>query len=183
MCASYYFMQVTTKNKGISKKEKQHGLQKEPLHSGSEKNSNGSSPNSIQKSASSVKLTSTPVKIGPPSSRESSVTPTQTPTNKDSPISGDAGSSFCGNLLSLMRKRLPHISKEPTIKLSRVDTELLGSLNKMKSDQQKSDNKKCEATHDGMNAIKSNATSSSSFKRYLQMCILLYDDDHIFIVF
>lgn len=90
-----------------------------------------------------------------------SPTLTQTPTRKDT---SNAGSSFSsGNRLKLNRKRLPNISKEPTIKLSRVDTEFVASAKKPKPDLQKVANGKSGVTCNNVNA---NSTTSNGYKRY-----------------
>ena len=97
------------------------------------------------------------------SNRLKSSTPTQTPTKRDSSISSIAGSSLSSNRLKLKRKRLPNISKEPSIKLSRVDTEFVASLKKPKPDQQKANQVSCD------NNINANGTTSN---RYAVYCVV-----------
>ena len=164
-------MQITKESKEMAKEEKQHMSQKEASPGGS-KNSNDSSPNNSQQNVPSVKQVSTPVDKCPLASRESSITPTlkQAPDGKDNtPLCSGAGSLSSGNWLKLKRKRLPSISKEPTIKLSRVDTE---NLKKAKPDQQKLAKEKCNTAHNtSINAIHSNSTISSSYKRYVRIFV------------
>jgi len=161
-------MQITEECKEVAKEEIQNALQKEELLGGS-KNTSDPSLNDGQTNSSSVKQVSTPVSKCPSASRESSVTPTlkQIPAGEDNtPVYSGAGFTSFGNRLKLKRKRLPNISKEPTIKLSRVDTE---NLKKTKPDQQKLAKEKCEIAHNSnINGI--NGTISSSYKRYLFVC-------------
>ena len=120
-----------------------------------------------------------------------SVTPTQSPAKKDSPTCSNAGTSLSsgnglklptltqtptrkdttntdsslssGNRLKLKRKRLPNMTKEPSIKLSRVDTEVMASVKKPKPDQQKTVNGKSEVVCENVSV---NGTTSSGYKRY-----------------
>ena len=112
----------------------------------------------------------TPKKSSPISSNHDplSFALAQTPSKKDSsPISSNLDSTSSGNRLKLKRKRLPNISKEPSIKLSRVDTEFVASLRKLKPDQQKSgDKKQCEVVHDNNTKVNTTPTGSSH-KRYV----------------
>lgn len=153
-------MQITEENKEMAKEEKQYRSQKKA----SPKNNNDNN----QQNVSSVKQVSTPVGKCPLASRESSVTPIlkRAPDGKNNtPVYSGTGSLSSGNQLKLKRKRLPSISKEPTIKLSRVDTE---NLKKAKPNPQKLE---CATVHDSsINGINSNTTISSSYKRYLFVC-------------
>ena len=114
-----------------------------------------------------------------------SPTPTQTPAKKDSPTCSHAGTSLSsgnglklptlaqtptkkdtsnGNRLKLKRKRLLNISKEPSIKLSRIDTEFVTSVKKPKPDQQKIANGKTEVACDNVSV--NSTTTTSGYKRY-----------------
>ena len=94
----------------------------------------------------------------------------QTPTKKDSIVSSSASSSLSsGNRLKLKRKRLPNISKEPSIKLSRVDTEFVASMKKPKPNQQNIANEKCEVAYD--NNVNANTITNSGYKRYSVYCV------------
>lgn len=132
-------------------KDKNPKLQKElPLND----SGCGPSPSNSQRN-SSFQQDTVSLGTGPSSSKESSVTPTlkQTPTKRISPVSS--------NRLKLKRRKLmPNIiSKEPSLKLLRVDAE---DFKKAKPDQQESTKDKCgDSNTDG------DATINSSCKRYV----------------
>ena len=118
----------------------------------------------------------TPKKSSPFSSNSGPLSSTlaQTPSKKDSrPISSNLDSTSSVNRLKLKRKRLPSISKEPTIKLSRVDSDVVASLKKPKPDQQKSgDEKQREVAHDNNTKVNTTVTDSSH-KRYVLYLLIV----------
>ena len=129
------------------------GKQKKASCSGSPGTPSGSQQNSSVKPAASATD-----RIGSSSLRETSVTPTlkQTPPSKVGSLSSDSR-------LKLKRRRLPDISKEPTIRLARVDTEVVTNLKKPKQGQQRSPEGNCKIDDN----INGDVAINSSYKRYV----------------
>ena len=162
-------LQPVGEGKGVRETEKHSRPQREASPCASENVNDVSSPSGGQYSAA-VQQTSTPVGVGPSFSRESTPTLDKTPTKIDSPIStpskknssvSNSGYLSTRNRLALKRKRIPSISKEPSIKLFKVDTD--SAVKKAKPVQQKSAKESCETVHN--DTIKDDTAIDDSHKR------------------
>lgn len=143
-------VQVVEVSREVTEMKDHPEKQKETSPCASENTNDASSPSSGQHS-SAVQQVATPVGVGPSSSRESTPILNKTPTKVDSPIStpnkkdssvSNSGFLSTRNRFTLKRKRIPSISKEPSIKLFRVDRDF---VKKTQPDQQKSATKENSA--------------------------------------